>query len=56
MNGEKIFDSIKNIDGLVNCAGIVPQGDMMNCSKEEWDHTINTNITSVFYIRHFFMK
>ena len=47
---------IKNIDGLVNCAGIVPQGDMMNCSKEEWDHTINTNITSVFYITQYFMK
>ena len=33
-----------------------PQGDMMNCSKEERDHTINTNITSVFYITQYFMK
>jgi NAD(P)-dependent dehydrogenase (short-subunit alcohol dehydrogenase family) len=47
---------IKNIDGLVNCAGIVPQGDMMNCSKEEWEQTLNTNITSVFYITQYFMK
>ena len=47
---------IKIIDGLVNCAGIVHQGDMMNCSEKEWDHTINTNLTSVFYISQYFMK
>ena len=47
---------IKIIDGLVNCAGIVHQGDMMNCSEKEWNHTINTNLTSVFYISQYFMK
>ena len=26
---------IKIIDGLVNCAGIVHQGDMMNCSEKD---------------------
>ena len=47
---------IKIIDGLVNCAGIVPQNDLMNCSKDEWDHTLNTNLTSVFFITQYFMK
>ncbi|MBD1147875.1 SDR family oxidoreductase [Pelagibacterales bacterium SAG-MED31] len=47
---------IKIIDGLVNCAGIVSQGNIMNCSKEEWQHTLNTNLTSVFYITQFFMN
>ena len=47
---------IKKVDGLVNCAGIVHQGDMMNCSQEEWNHTLNTNLTSVFYITQYFMK
>ena len=47
---------IKIIDGLVNCAGIVHQGDMMNCSENDWDHTLNTNLTSVFYISQYFMK
>ena len=57
LNDIKInLKDIKNIDGLVNCAGIVHQGDMMNCSKEEWYHTINTNLTSVFYITQYFMK
>ena len=47
---------IKIIDGLVNCAGIVHQGDMMNCSEKDWDNTLNTNLTSVFYISQYFMK
>ena len=47
---------IKIIDGLVNCAGIVPQNNLMNCSEVEWNHTLNTNLTSVFYITQYFMK
>jgi len=47
---------IKIIDGLVNCAGIVPQNNLMNCSEVEWHHTLNTNLTSVFYITQYFMK
>ena len=47
---------IKIIDGLVNCAGIVPQNNLMNCSDVEWNHTLNTNLTSVFYITQYFMK
>ena len=50
-----LFD-IKNIDGLVNCAGIVHQGDVMNCSHDEWHKTINTNLTSVFFITQYFMQ
>ena len=47
---------IKIIDGLVNCAGIVPQNNLMNCSEVEWHHTLNTNLTSVFHITQYFMK
>ena len=47
---------IKIIDGLVNCAGIVPQNNLINCSEVEWNHTLNTNLTSVFYITQYFMK
>ena len=52
----KNLKDIKNIDGLVNCAGIVPQGDLMNCSIQDWDETIKTNLTSVFFITQYFMK
>ena len=47
---------IKIIDGLVNCAGIVPQNNLMNCSEVEWNNTLNTNLTSVFFITQYFMK
>jgi len=49
------FKDIKNIDGLVNCAGIVPQGTITNCNEEEWHHSINTNLTSVYLMTKFFM-
>ena len=52
----KNLHDIKNIDGLVNCAGIVPQGDLMNCSIKDWNNTIETNLTSVFLITQYFMK
>ena len=50
----KVFaEWIKNeglvVNGLVNCAGIVPQNNLMNCSEVEWHHTLNTNLTSVSF-------
>ena len=50
------LNDIKKIDGLVNCAGIVSQGDLMNCSIQDWDETLKTNLTSFFYITQYFMK
>ena len=46
---------IKKIDGLVNCAGIVPQGNIMDCNEEDWEHSINTNLSSVYLMTRFFM-
>ena len=53
---KKELKDINIVDGLVNCAGIVPQGDIISCTREDWINTINTNLTSVFYITQFFMK
>jgi len=50
------LNDIKNINGLVNCAGIVPQGDLMNCTIKDWNNTIETNLTSIFLITQYFMK
>ena len=47
---------IKSVDGLVNCAGIVPQGDLMNCTLKDWNETIQVNLTSVFFITQYFMR
>jgi len=53
---KKELKDINIVDGLVNCAGIVPQGDIISCTPEDWMNTINTNLSSVFYISQFFMK
>jgi len=47
--------NIKKIDGLVNCAGIVPQGNIMDCNEEDWEHSVKTNLTSVYLMTRFFM-
>ena len=47
---------VKNLDGLVNCAGIVPQGNLIDCSIDEWEETIKTNLTSNFLITQYFMN
>lgn len=52
---KKVLKDIKKIDGLVNCAGIVPQGDIIDCTEKEWNMTLNTNVTSVFLITKFFL-
>ena len=49
------FKDVKKIDGLVNCAGIVPQGNIMDCNEEDWEHSIKTNLTSVYLMTKFFM-
>ena len=46
---------IKKIDGLVNCAGVVPQGNIMDCNEEDWEHSIKTNLTSVYLMTKYFM-
>ena len=46
---------IKKIDGLVNCAGVVPQGNIMDCNEEDWEYSIKTNLTSVYLMTKYFM-
>ena len=50
-----ILKSIKKLDGLVNCAGIVPQGNIINCSENEWQNVIDTNLTSVYLMTRYFI-
>jgi NAD(P)-dependent dehydrogenase (short-subunit alcohol dehydrogenase family) len=36
------------IDGLVNNAGILYRGTVADCTDEQWERTIATNVTAVF--------
>jgi 2-keto-3-deoxy-L-fuconate dehydrogenase len=36
------------VDVLVNCAGFVHHGTILDCSEEEWDRSFNVNARSIF--------
>ena len=52
---KKNLKDIKKLDVLINCVGYVPQGTILECTEAEWEHTLNTNITSVFLITKFLL-
>jgi len=39
---------IQPVDVLFNCAGYVHQGDILNCSENEWDRSFEINVRSIF--------
>lgn len=43
-----LFVTAENVDVLVNCAGVVSQGDVLNTDLNEWDAAFATNVKSVF--------
>ena len=48
---EKEFDKV---DVLVNCAGSAKNAGVLNMTNDEWDFTISTDMTSVFYMTRAF--
>lgn len=46
---EKLFASLDHLDVLVNNAGISHIGLLTDMSVEEWQHVLNTNLSSCFY-------
>lgn len=36
------------LDILFNCAGVVANGTILECSKEDWDFSFNLNVTAMF--------
>ena len=46
---EKVFASLDHLDVLVNNAGISYVGLLTDMSVEEWQHVLNTNLSSCFY-------
>ena len=52
MNEASIKDTINKIkpDIVVNVAGIVHHGSILDCTKEDWDLAMNLNVRSAFVI------
>ena len=44
------------VDVLVNCAGSAKNAGVIDMTNEEWDFTISTDMTSVFYVTRAFAK
>lgn len=42
------------VDVLVNCAGSAANAGVLNMTDDEWDFTIKTDMTSVFYVTRAF--
>ena len=45
---EEAVEEIGNLDGLFNCAGHVHQGDVLSCSEQQWEFSMNLNVGSMF--------
>lgn len=44
------------VDVLVNCAGAAKNAGVLEMTNEEWDFTMNTDLTSVFYVTRAFAR
>lgn len=51
---KKVYEEINKkygrLDGLVNSAGIIKMGGIEEQSLEEWNNSINTNLTGIFLL------
>ena len=54
-NAAKIVkEKFGKVDVLVNCAGSAKNNGVLNMTDEEWDFTIKTDMTSLFYVTRAF--
>jgi len=48
----EFFAATGPIDILVNCVGYVHQGTILECSYEQWQHSMRVNIDSMYHAIH----
>ena len=48
-------DQFNDVDVILNCAGHVHHGSIMECSEEDWSFAFNMNVKSMFMINQAFM-
>lgn len=53
---EKVEAEMGKVDVLVNCAGSSRPAGILEATNEDWDFTIDTDLTSVFYVTRAFGK
>lgn len=45
---EAVVSSLRRVDILVNCAGVIVRKDVVELSEEEWDRVIDVNLKGTF--------
>ena len=50
----KVENEFGKVDILINCAGASKDAGVLNMTDDEWDFTINTDLTSVFKVTRAF--
>ncbi len=46
----RIGEELGGLDVLINCAGIISSGPMLETTLEDWDEMLNINLRMVFYL------
>lgn len=46
---------ITDLDVLFNCAGIVHQGSLLDCTPQDWDLSMNINVRSMYLVTRAFL-
>lgn len=52
-NAEAIAEAVERtgpVDVLFNCAGFVESGSILDCSDQQWKHTLNLNVTAMYRV------
>lgn len=52
----KLNDYTKRLDALVNNAGVIIKGSIINCSEGNWDKVIDTNLKGAFLCSKYAIK
>ena len=51
----KVATEVGDIDVLFNCAGIVHNGTILDCTPEQWEQAFNVNVKSMYLVTRAFL-
>jgi 2-keto-3-deoxy-L-fuconate dehydrogenase len=46
---------LNNLDVIINCAGYVHQGTILDCSEEDWEFSFQLNVKSIYLVTKYFI-
>lgn len=50
-----LASSLPALDALFNCAGMVANGSLLDCSEADWDLSFDLNVKSMYRVTHAFL-